>query len=224
MMKNILPHFLRVLLVQNRCAVQAQCGTSCSSDNDCVNAPASCTFCVDRRCQQQPFCNSPCTNDYQCFRALQGCTACIGYRCNQPNTPTCGSFCQSDNQCSNARNGCIYCNLNVRQCASQRYVTPSECISDFNGLNNAAIGNSQSVVLCQNSQITLASTITINRQGQNFNLQCQGGTSCFISGSNAFPLLMITANSVFISGITFRFGRSPNNVRTTECCSSVYVC
>ncbi len=200
--------------MQNRCSVPAQCGTFCSSDFDCLSAPRPCTACVDRGCRQQPFCGSSCTNDYQCVRASNGCTACLGYRCSIPNTvvtPTCGSFCQSDNQCSSARDGCIYCNLNVRQCSAQR--NPSGCISDLNGLNNAVIGNSQSIFLCANAQITLTSTVTVNRQGQIFNLQCQSGVGCVIRGNRSFPLITIFANSVSITGITFQDGRSSNNVR-----------
>lgn len=211
----VFPYFVRYdFLVQNRCSLPAQCGTLCSSDNDCRSGPNGCLFCVDRSCRQQPFCGASCTNDYQCFRASNGCTSCLGYRCSQGNTvvtPVCGSFCQSDNQCLGARDGCTFCNLNIRQCTSQR--NPSTCISDLNGLNNAVMGNSPSIFLCANAQITLTSSLTINRQGQIFNLQCQSGVGCVIRGNRSFPLLTIAANTVSITGITFQDGRSSNNVR-----------
>jgi hypothetical protein len=234
---------VRCYQVQNRCQVSPTCGTSCSSDNDCSSA-TPCNYCVNRVCAKDLECGSPCSNDFQCSSGPNQCTRCIAYHCSQPqcgsscsisddcsfaldgcnacynnscssgNQAKCSTSCQTDTQCSGASHHCISCNGGF--CVQNR--VSQSCISDANGLSNAAIGSSSQITLCSNSQITLSSTITINHNGMDLILSCSG--SCSIIGNNNFPLMVITANTVTITGITFQNGKSNDNISAnrSSCC------
>jgi hypothetical protein len=124
--------------------------------------------------------------------------------------PSCGTPCTDDRTCRGAADTdkCTKC---IDYHCSQPYPDPPSCISDANGLFNAAIGSSDQITLCSNSEIMLSSTILINRNGQDITLYCSG--SCSIVGNDEFPLMVINANTVTIIGITFQNGKSNDNVR-----------
>lgn len=191
------------------CAQQAGCGSSCTSDYQCsYGSTNQCTKCIGYKCNR-PQCGSSCSNNNDCYYAPAGCNVCSNYVCTS-NQAKCNLSCQSDAQCSGAVDGCIYCNGVF--CVQSRVPNPSSCVSDANGLYNAAMGSSSQITLCPNSKISLTSTITISRNGMAFTLYCSG--SCSIVGNNNFPLMVINASTVTITGITFQNGNAiSGNVR-----------
>jgi hypothetical protein len=123
--------------------------------------------------------------------------------------PTCETACYSDAQCIGASQ-CTCCTGGVCELP----LFPQSCISDADGLSKAALGSSNQITLCLNSKITLSSTIHLDRFGQDITLSCIG--SCSIVGTNTFPLMVINANTVKITGIEFTGGKSYDNVRVNR--------
>jgi len=180
------------------------CGTPCTDDRTCKGAANSCNTCVHGHCGQVvPTCETACYSDEQCIGASQ-CTSCRGGVCALPPVPTCGTACYSDEQCIGASQ-CTSCTDGVCELP----LFPQSCISDADGLSKAALGSSNQITLCLNSKITLSSTIHLDRFGQDITLSCIG--SCSIVGTNMFPLMVVNANTVKITGIEFTLGKSNDN-------------
>lgn len=191
------------------CTQPPSCGTPCSQDYQCSYGNNQCTKCIGYVCKQ-PQCGSSCLTNSDCYFAPAGCNICYNSQCTTSTQKKCNLSCQTDSQCTGAVDGCIYCNGGI--CVQNR-VNPPTCISDATGLYNAAMGTSNQITLCANSKITLTQTITISRPGSTFTLNCNG--SCSIVGNNNFPLMVISANTVSVNGITFQNGNAVNgNVRT----------
>jgi len=217
-----------------------QCDVHCSDtsydDPTCYSAEGSCTWCYhvcrqpdstsactqDATCWgaitatkcnlpgystigscSMPSCGTPCTDDRTCKGAANSCNTCVHGHCGQV-VPTCETACYSDAQCIGASQ-CTCCTGGVCELP----LFPQSCISDADGLSKAALGSSNQITLCLNSKITLSSTIHLNRSGQDITLSCIG--SCSIVGTNTFPLMVINANTVKITGIEFTLGNSKDN-------------
>jgi len=182
------------------------CGYPCNLDTGCQqNSNGLCPYCMSNKCVANKNPGSGCQGDYGCSGQNH---RCINGNCVQPQ---CGTTCSNNGDCTFAPNSCTNCISN--QCSSTSgnrdfSTNTGSCVSDFNGLNSAAVGGN-AITLCANSQITLTGSINVNTNSA-FTLQCASVGSCTINGNGSYTIVINAAN-VAISGITFQNCKSPGN-------------